>query len=101
MPFPIFKLLKNFAKTILEKLVILFAVKQEDHMYYCISISVAEPCHFGVALAFWHFGIFGVIRIRGSKPLTNGSGFCYFFIIDLQDANRKTNLKKVVLLITF
>ncbi len=28
------------------------------------------------------------IRIRGSMPLTNGSGSCFFFI-DLQDANKK------------
>jgi hypothetical protein len=28
------------------------------------------------------------IRIRGSMPLTNGSGSCYL-VIDLQDANKK------------
>jgi hypothetical protein len=33
------------------------------------------------------------IRIRGSIPLTNGSG-SFFFIIDLQDANNKLILKK-------
>ncbi len=34
--------------------------------------------------------IFLRIRIRGSMPLKNGSGSCwFFFIIDLQDANKK------------
>jgi hypothetical protein len=33
------------------------------------------------------------IRIRGSMPLTNGSGSFYFFT-DLQDANKKLILKK-------
>ncbi len=32
--------------------------------------------------------ILGWIRIRGSMPLTNGSGSCYF-VIDLQDASKK------------
>jgi hypothetical protein len=31
--------------------------------------------------------ILGWIRIRGSMPLTNGSGSCYF-VIDLQDASK-------------
>ncbi len=35
------------------------------------------------------------IRIRGSMPLTNGSGCCYFrhssFVIDFHDTNKKTN----------
>jgi hypothetical protein len=47
------------------------------------------------------------IRIRGSMPLTNGSGSGFgfgsgsgcgsgscFFVIDLQDANKKLNLKR-------
>jgi hypothetical protein len=35
------------------------------------------------------------IRIRGSVPQTNGSGFgsCYFFVSDLQDGNYQ---KKIV-----
>jgi hypothetical protein len=37
------------------------------------------------------------IRIRGSMPLTDGSGF----FIDLQDANKKLMKKKVFLHITF
>jgi hypothetical protein len=41
-----------------------------------------------------------LVWIRRSMPLTDGSGSCYF-VIDLQDANKKTNLKKVFLLITF
>jgi hypothetical protein len=44
------------------------------------------------------------IRIRGSMPLTNGSGFgsgSFYFIIDLQDANKKLIKKKVFLHITF
>jgi hypothetical protein len=40
------------------------------------------------------------IRIRGSKPLTNGSRSC-FFVIDLQDANKNQINKKVFLLISF
>jgi hypothetical protein len=40
------------------------------------------------------------IRIRGSMPLTNGSG-SFYFLIDLQDANKKLILKKVFLHITF
>jgi hypothetical protein len=47
------------------------------------------------------------IRIRGSMPLTNGSGSTVdsdpdpaIFVINLQDANKKIH-KKVFLLITF
>jgi hypothetical protein len=28
------------------------------------------------------------IRIRGSLPVTNGSGSCFFFIFDPQDASK-------------
>jgi hypothetical protein len=41
------------------------------------------------------------IRIRGSVPLTNdpySDPDPVIFVIDLQDANKKTNLKKVFLL---
>jgi hypothetical protein len=37
------------------------------------------------------------IPIRGSRRMTNGSGF----VIDLQDANKKQFLKKAFLLIYF
>jgi hypothetical protein len=41
------------------------------------------------------------IRIRGSTPLTNGSGSCYF-LIDLQDASKKLIfLTQFFLIVTF
>jgi hypothetical protein len=40
------------------------------------------------------------IRIRGSMPLTNGSGFGSYFVLDLQDAYKKLILE-VFLLIYF
>ncbi len=47
------------------------------------------------------------IWIRGSIPLTNGSGSgcgygsCYFFVIDIQDANKKQFFLKVFCLLLF
>ncbi len=50
-----------------------------------VETNVADPRHVGVDPdPDW---------IRGSMPLTNGSGFgsgsCYILVIDLQDANKK------------
>jgi hypothetical protein len=55
------------------------------------TTSVSDP---------WHFGI--RIRIRGSMPLTNGSGSvsCYFCHWPLR-RQQKTNFLKVFLLFTF
>jgi hypothetical protein len=43
------------------------------------------------------------VWICGSMPLTygSGSGSCYFFVIDIQDANKKLIVLKSLLLITF
>jgi hypothetical protein len=41
------------------------------------------------------------IWIGGSMPLTYGSGSCYFFVIDIQDANKKLIVLRSLLLITF
>ncbi len=42
-----------------------------------------------------------LVRIRGSMPLTNGSGSCYFVIALQQDANKKLIFLNSFLLITF
>ncbi len=51
------------------------------------------------SMTFWVW-IWILIWIRGSMPLTNGSGSCYFRHWPSR-CKQKTNLKKVFLLITF
>ena len=62
---------------------------------YCYGLKAIRYVLLGDTLnafllprVFWICANLVWIRIRGSIPLTNGTGSCYF-LIDLQDANKK------------
>jgi hypothetical protein len=77
----------------LAKLNCAFLATAKVNNYKFSKVTVVSRSWFHPVLRIHAILVWIRIRIRGSIPLTNGSG-SFFFIIDLQDANKKLPVVK-------